>query len=160
MTGGKLRDQRILFLGAGSAGIGIADLIASAMTLEGLTRSGGPRRISLFDVNGLLEPSRTDLFDFQKPYAHPHAPSRDFVAVHRVDQADRPHRGQHQGQGIHPAGDRGDGRLNQRPIIFALSNPTEHAECTAEEALTLVRRARPVRGGRAVPAGPRRRARR
>ena len=34
----------------------------------------------MFDVNGLLEPSRTDLFDFQVPYAHPHPPSRDFAA--------------------------------------------------------------------------------
>src|SRR4029077_10255929 len=53
VTGGKLRDQRILFLGAGSAGVGIANLIASAMTLEGLTEEQARGRISLFDVNGL-----------------------------------------------------------------------------------------------------------
>jgi hypothetical protein len=81
VTGGRLRDQRVLFLGAGSAGIGIADLIASAMTMEELTEGQARARISLFDVNGLIEPSRTDLFDFQKPYAHAHPPSRDFVAV-------------------------------------------------------------------------------
>ena len=101
ITGGKLSDQRILFLGAGSAGIGIANLIASAMVLEGLSKEDARARISLFDVNGLLEPSRTDLFDFQKPYAHPHAPSRDFVEVIKSHQADRDHRGQHQGQGVH-----------------------------------------------------------
>src|SRR5215467_11529093 len=69
LTGARLCDQRILFLGAGSAGIGIADLIAAAMTMEGLTLDQARARISHFDVNGLLEPSRTDLFDFQKAYA-------------------------------------------------------------------------------------------
>src|SRR5262245_5853153 len=81
VAGGKLRDQRILFLGAGSAAIGLAGLIASAMTQEGLSLRDAQARISMFDVNGLLEPSRKDLFDFQQPYAHPHAPSRDFVSV-------------------------------------------------------------------------------
>src|SRR5215831_14106454 len=81
VTGGKLSDQRILFLGAGSAGIGIADLIASAMAQDGLSKTDAQARISLFDVNGLIEPSRTDLLDFQKPYAHPHPPSRDFASV-------------------------------------------------------------------------------
>ena len=107
VTGGKLRDQRILFLGAGSAGVGIADLIASAMALEGLTKEQARTHISLFDVNGLLEPSRTDLYDFQKPYAHPHAPSRDFVAVIEVAQAHGNHRCEHQGKGV-PSTSRGD----------------------------------------------------
>jgi malate dehydrogenase (oxaloacetate-decarboxylating)(NADP+) len=134
ITGGKLRDQRILFLGAGSAGIGIADMIASAMTLEGLTLDEARARISHFDINGLLEPSRTDLFEFQKPYAHPHAPSRDFLSV--VEEL-RPTAiigvstaGKAFTQGVVEA----IARFNQRPIIFAYSNPTERAECTAEEA--------------------------
>src|SRR5215468_8208228 len=80
ITGGKLRDQRILFLGAGSAAIGLAGLIAAAAVQEGVSLQEAQARISMFDVNGLLEPSRTDLFDFQKPYAHTRAPSRDFVA--------------------------------------------------------------------------------
>ena len=58
VTGGKLRDQRVLFLGAGSAGIGIADLIASAMTLEELTLEQARSRISLFDVNDNCSASR------------------------------------------------------------------------------------------------------
>src|SRR6516225_6194543 len=70
VTGGKVRDQRILFLGAGSAAIGLAGLIASAMVQQGLSLKEAQARISMFDVNGLLEPSRKDLFDFQKPYAH------------------------------------------------------------------------------------------
>src|SRR5271170_4988032 len=81
IKGGRVRDQRILFLGAGSAAIGLAGLIASAAVQEGLSLAEAQARISMFDINGLLEPSRKDLFDFQKPYAHPHAPSRDFVAA-------------------------------------------------------------------------------
>lgn len=134
VTGGTLADQRILFLGAGSAGIGIADLIASAMALEELSEEQARARISLFDVNGLLEPSRTDLYDFQRPYSHPHPPSRDFLAT---IESLRPTaiigvstRGKAFSQPVVEA----MARLNQRPIIFAYSNPTDHAECTAEEA--------------------------
>src|SRR5271154_6255119 len=79
ITGGKLAGQTFLFLGAGSAGIGIADLLVEAMTLEGLTQEQARARIWLFDLNGLLESTRTDLADFQRPYAHPHAPTTDFV---------------------------------------------------------------------------------
>jgi malate dehydrogenase (oxaloacetate-decarboxylating)(NADP+) len=134
VTGGKVRDQRILFLGAGSAAIGLAGLIASAAVQEGLSLREAQARISMFDVNGLLEPSRKDLFDFQKPYAHPHAPSRDFVAA--IDSI-KPTAifgvstvgGTFTQQVIEAMS-----RLNDRPIIFALSNPTEHAECTPEAA--------------------------
>ncbi|MBV8053564.1 MAG: oxaloacetate-decarboxylating malate dehydrogenase, partial [Acidobacteriaceae bacterium] len=81
LKGTKLSDERILFLGAGSAAIGLADLLCSAMVKEGLPLNHAQGRISMFDINGLLEPSRTDLVDFQKPYAHKHAPTRDFVAA-------------------------------------------------------------------------------
>ncbi len=81
VTGGKLSDQRVLFLGAGSAGIGIAGLLTAGMMLEGLPEANARSRISLFDINGLLESSRTDLFDFQKPYAHQHTPTKDFIAA-------------------------------------------------------------------------------
>jgi malate dehydrogenase (oxaloacetate-decarboxylating)(NADP+) len=134
VTGGKLRDQRVLFLGAGSAGIGIADLIASAMTLEGLTEDQARGHISLFDINGLIEPSRTDLFDFQRPYAHPHAPSRDFVAVIESLKPTALIGVSTKGKAFTRPVVEAMARLNNRPIIFALSNPTERAECTAEEA--------------------------
>jgi malate dehydrogenase (oxaloacetate-decarboxylating)(NADP+) len=134
VTGGKIRDQRILFLGAGSAAIGLAGLIASGMVQEGLSLKDAQARISMFDVNGLLEPSRTDLFDFQKPYSHPHAPSREFVACIESIKPTAI-------IGVSTAGNtftrpviEAMSRLNVRPIIFALSNPTEHAECTPEEA--------------------------
>ena len=134
VTGGKLKDQRFLFLGAGSAGIGIADIIASAMKSDGMSEVQARARISHFDINGLIEPSRTDLFDFQKPYAHAHAPSRDFAAL--VEEL-RPTIL----IGVSTAAKTFTKQVvetmasvNERPIIFALSNPTDHTECSAEEA--------------------------
>lgn len=134
ITGGKLCDQRLLFLGAGSAGIGIANLIASAMTMQGLSEAEARTRISLFDVNGLVEASRTDLFDFQRPYAHPHTPSRDFVSVIEYLKPTAIIGVSTQGGAFDQRVVEAMSRLNARPIIFALSNPTDHAECTAEEA--------------------------
>jgi hypothetical protein len=69
ITGQKLTDQRFLFLGGGSAGTGISELISRAMTMEGMDISEARSRNALFDVNGLLIKSRTDLADFQKPFA-------------------------------------------------------------------------------------------
>jgi malate dehydrogenase (oxaloacetate-decarboxylating)(NADP+) len=134
VTGGELREQRVLFLGAGSAGIGIADLIASAMTLEGLTEDQARGRISLLDINGLIEPSRTDLLDFQRPYAHPHEPSRDLVAVIESLRPTALIGVSTVGKAFTRRVVEAMARINGRPIIFALSNPTDHAECTAEEA--------------------------
>jgi malate dehydrogenase (oxaloacetate-decarboxylating)(NADP+) len=134
ITGGKLIDQRILFLGAGSAGIGIADLIASAMTRDGLKLDQARARISHFDIDGLLEPSRTDLFDFQRTYAHPHAPSRDFVALIEELKPTAIIGVSTKGKTFTQKVVETMSRINERPIIFAYSNPTEHAECTAEEA--------------------------
>jgi malate dehydrogenase (oxaloacetate-decarboxylating)(NADP+) len=134
VTGGALRDQRILFLGAGSAAIGLAGLIASAMARDGLSLKESQARISMFDINGLLEPSRKDLFDFQKPYAHPHAASRDFVAVIESIKPTAIIGVSTVGKTFTRQVIETMSRLNGRPIIFALSNPTEHAECTPEEA--------------------------
>ena len=134
ITGGKLSGQTFLFLGAGSAGTGIAELLTQAMIPEGLSPQEARSRIWLFDVNGLLESTRADLADFQKPYAHQHPPIKDFVHAIEV---------------IKPTGIIGVStvakafnqrvieamaRVNQRPIIFPYSNPTSHSECSAEEA--------------------------
>jgi malate dehydrogenase (oxaloacetate-decarboxylating)(NADP+) len=134
VTGGKLRDERVLFLGAGSAGTGIAGMIVEGMMLEGLSEVEARARISMFDVNGLIEPGRKDLLDFQRPYAHQHAPSKDFAAVIESIKPTAI-------VGVSTCAKAFDqrvistmARINQRPIIFALSNPTDHAECTAEEA--------------------------
>jgi malate dehydrogenase (oxaloacetate-decarboxylating)(NADP+) len=134
VTGGKMKDQRVMFLGAGSAGTGIAGMIVEAMMLEGLSKAEAQARISMFDINGLLEASRKDLFDFQKAYAHKYAPSKDFAAAIEAIKPTAI-------IGVSTSAKAFDrrvietmARLNKRPIIFALSNPTDHAECTAEEA--------------------------
>ena len=123
MTGGKLRDQRILFLGAGSAGIGIADLMASAMTMEGLTEAQARARFWLFDIHGLVESSGTDLFDFQKPYAR--SPRALAGLRCRMKASGRP-----PSSASAPCEDFTQpvvetmARINPRPIVFAYSNPT------------------------------------
>ena len=129
-----LIEQRILFLGAGSAGIGIANLIASAMQQKGLSLDAARSRISMFDIEGLLEASRTDLSPDQKVYARNAAPTRDLVeAVENLKPTVL--------IGVSTKGGaftqkviEAMSRLNDRPIIFALSNPTNKAECSAEEA--------------------------
>jgi len=134
ITGGRLSDQRILFLGAASAAIGTADLIATAITREGPTLKQARQRISLFDINGLLERSRTDLYGFQKPYAHPHAPTRDFLSAIESLKPTAIVGVSTKGKAFTREIIEAMARLNRRPIIFALSSPTDHAECTAEEA--------------------------
>lgn len=134
IIGESLKDQRILLLGAGSAGIGIADMIRSTMKLEGLSKEQARSRIWMFDVNGLLENTRTDLISQQKVYAHTHTPTHDLVAA--VDSI-RPSiliGVSTIGKAFTQAVVETMSKVNERPIIFALSNPTEHAECTPQEA--------------------------
>ena len=136
IKGTKLSDEKYLFLGAGSAGIGLADLLCSAMVEEGLTLEQARSKVYMFDINGLLETTRSDLFDFQEPYAHKHAPTRDFVAA---IQSIKPTAiigvstvgGTFTQQVIEAMS-----RINDRPVVLALSNPTEKAECTPEQAYT------------------------
>jgi malate dehydrogenase (oxaloacetate-decarboxylating)(NADP+) len=134
ITGQKLSEQRFLFLGAGSAATGIAELISLAMAQEGMDLAAARRRNALFDINGLLVTSRTDLAGFQKPFAQEAAPVPTFVAAVEA---------------LKPTGIIGVStvpelfnhdviaamaRINQRPIIFPYSNPTSRSECSAEEA--------------------------
>jgi malate dehydrogenase (oxaloacetate-decarboxylating)(NADP+) len=134
ITGESLKDQHVLFLGAGSAGIGIADMIRSAMKLEGLSEDQARSRISLFDVNGLLENTRKDLIPEQKVYAHTHAPTHDLVAAVDSIKPSILIGVSTIGKAFTRAVVETMSKVNERPIIFALSNPTEHAECTPEEA--------------------------
>ncbi|HEY6401643.1 MAG TPA: NAD-dependent malic enzyme [Blastocatellia bacterium] len=129
-----LTEQRILFLGAGSAAIGIADMIVSAMRTKGLSQDDARSRISMFDIDGLIEQSRAGLSESQKAYARKAEPSKDLV---KTVEALKPTIL----IGVSTKGGAFDQRvvetmssLNERPIIFALSNPTDKAECTAEQA--------------------------
>ncbi len=136
IKGTSLKDETYLFLGAGSAGIGLSNLLCSALVEEGLTLEQARSRIHMFDINGLLESSRTDLVDFQLPYAHPHAPMplqgftqaiEEFKPTTLIGVSTM-------GGAFDQAVVKAMSRVNERPIILALSNPTEHAECTAEQA--------------------------
>lgn len=80
----KFSDQRILFLGAGSAGIGIANMLVSAMQMEGLSEENSRSHIHLADINGLIESSRQDLNKWQKIYAHDTSPERDLLNMIRT----------------------------------------------------------------------------
>src|SRR5262245_7850990 len=106
------------------------------MAEEGLTLKQAQARVSMFDIHGLLETTRKDLFDFQKRYAHKHAPTRDFVAAIESIKPTTI-------IGVSTVGGtftkdvvEAMARLNERPVILALSNLTEHAECTPEQAYT------------------------
>ena len=134
VTGGKLVDQKILFLGAGEAATGIADLVASAMVAQGLTESAAHQRCWLVDSKGLVVKGRTDLAAHKVPYAQDHAPIGDFLSAVKTLQPTAI---------IGVAAVSGTftkevleemARINQRPIVFALSNPTSQAECNAEQA--------------------------
>jgi len=136
LKGTKLSDEKYLFLGAGSAGIGLADLLCSALVKDGMALEDAQSRVYMFDVNGLLEDSRNDLFDFQKPYAHHHAPTHDFVAAIESIKPTAIIGVSTVGGLFNQKVVESMSRINERPVIFALSNPTDHAECTAEQAYT------------------------
>jgi len=134
ITGGRLKDQTILFLGAGQAAVGIADLTASAMATDGAGEAGACARIWLVDIDGLLIKGRAGLNAATERYAHPHAPAGDFLSAIKALKPTAI---------IGVAAARGAftpevlktmAELNERPIVFALSNPTSKAECSAEEA--------------------------
>ncbi|MEA3071051.1 MAG: hypothetical protein QOD29_2497 [Alphaproteobacteria bacterium] len=134
LKGTKLKDEKYLFLGAGSAGIGLADLLCSALVAQGISLKEAQSRVYMFDVNGLLESSRKDLVDFQKPYAHSHAPTKDFVAAIESIKPTTIIGVSTIGGAFTQKVVESMSRITDRPVILALSNPTEHAECTAEQA--------------------------
>jgi malate dehydrogenase (oxaloacetate-decarboxylating)(NADP+) len=135
-TGGKLADQRFLFLGAGSAALGIARLIAAELQSKGLSAEDARKRVRLFDINGLIESARSDLTDAQKLWAHDDKPSRNFLEVLEDFKPTVLIGVSTKGGAFTREVVEAMSRLNERPIIFALSNPTRKAECTAEQAYT------------------------
>ncbi|MBB3882543.1 NAD-dependent malic enzyme [Acetobacter oeni] len=130
----KLSEQRFVFLGAGSSGLGISDLLVTAMKTEGLSEEEACARITLLDVNGLIEPSRTDLSEEQKRFAHPAEPSTDLLKTIRRVNASVLVGVSTSGEAFNQAVIEEMARLNERPVIFSLSLPLTNAECTAEQA--------------------------
>ncbi|MEQ9103997.1 MAG: NAD-dependent malic enzyme [Rhodothermales bacterium] len=133
ISGVPFEEMRIMFLGAGSAAAGIGQLMASAMQERGVPHDDAFRRLWFVDSTGLVVRSRDGLADHKLPFAHDHAPMQLLDAIQEV----KPH------VLIGATGAPGTfteevvalmSQLNDRPGIFALSNPTANAECTAEEA--------------------------
>lgn len=135
-TKGRLSDQRLLFLGAGEAGTGIADLFVAAAVEEGMSEPAARRRCWFVDSKGLVVRSRTDLAAHKLPYAHdyPFLPTLD-AAVKSLSPTALIGVSGTPATFTQPIVEMMSD-LNPRPVIFALSNPTSKAECTAEQAYT------------------------
>ena len=134
VTGQKLTEQKILFLGAGEAATGIADLVASAMVTQGLSPAAAGERCWLVDSRGLVVKSRTDLAEHKKTYAHDHPPIGDFLTTIRTLKPTAIIGVAAVGGAFNQSVLEAMAEINERPIVFALSNPTSQAECTAAEA--------------------------
>jgi malate dehydrogenase (oxaloacetate-decarboxylating)(NADP+) len=136
VTRKPLGEQKILFLGAGEAGIGIANLIVSAMVDEGATLADARRKCWFVDSKGLVVKGRENLAEHKLRFAHDFPFAPDFLsAVHALEPtviigvstiA----------KSFNQAVIESMSKLNERPIVFALSNPTSKAECSAAEAYT------------------------
>ncbi len=134
LTNVPLKDMRILFFGAGEAGIGIGDLVVEALIDEGMPEAEARKHCWFVDSKGLIVHSRTDLAAHKQRYAHEHEPVRDLLAA---VESIKPHAiigvsgmpGMFTKDVLHAMA-----RHNEHPVILALSNPTSKAECTAHQA--------------------------
>ena len=137
VKGTSFKDELFLFGGAGEAGTGIADLIVAQLVADGMSKEDAMKKCWLYDSKGLVVKSRLKGLQHHKiPYAHEHEEIRDFVdcvkklkptAIIGVSTVAKMFNKEVVDEMC---------KLNERPIIFPLSNPTSKAECTAEEAFT------------------------
>jgi len=134
VTGGKLREQKILFLGAGEAATGIADLIVSAMMADGMSEAEALRRNWLVDSRGLVVKGRSGLSRHKLRYAHEQAHISDFLTAIQTLKPTAIIGVAAVGGAFTPEVLQTMAKLNEQPIVFALSNPTSKAECSAEDA--------------------------
>jgi len=136
IVGGKLRDQKILFLGAGEAGIGIGNIISSALVTDGLSEKEAKKRCWYVDSKGLVVKSRNDLAEYKLPYAHDYEYLKDFLSAVKSLRPTVIIGASGQSKAFTQSVLEAMASYNKRPIVFAMSNPTSKAECTAEEAYT------------------------
>lgn len=129
-----MADQRFLFYGAGEAGVGIGQLTVSALVADGMDRAEAMRRCWFMDSKGLVVKSRTDLAHHKLPFAHEHPPLETLLEVVETVRPTALIGVSGQPATFTPEVLTAMGRINERPIIFALSNPTSKSECTAEQA--------------------------
>ena len=133
----KLSDQHILFLGAGAAATGIAHLIADAMAEDGIDRNEALKRIALFDSKGLVSSTRGDKLAPNKvPFAQAYENTTDFAQAIRQLKPTCIIGVSAQGGAFTEDVVKAMCEVNAQPMIFALSNPTSKAECTAKQAYT------------------------
>jgi len=134
IVGRPLNEMKFLFLGAGEAGTGIADLIVAALVHEGMDEDEARRRCWFFDSKGLVCASRDDLAAHKQPYAHEGTYTADFLEGVELLQPTAIIGVSGQPQRFTQPVLEAMARLNERPVVFALSNPTSKSECTAEQA--------------------------
>uniref|UniRef100_A0A0D9YEC7 Malic enzyme n=1 Tax=Oryza glumipatula TaxID=40148 RepID=A0A0D9YEC7_9ORYZ len=138
LVGGSLSEHSYLFLGAGEAGTGIAELIA----LEISRQTKAPieecrKKIWLVDSKGLIVSSRKEtLQHFKKPWAHEHEPVGNLLDAVKTIKPTVLIGTSGKGQTFTQEVVEAISSFNERPVIFALSNPTSQSECTAEQAYT------------------------
>ncbi len=145
ITGQRMRDQRVVLGGAGASAQGIADLLVSALSADGLSLDEARRRISTVDSRGLVTEARPELEDFKARYARRVAEvaafachDRAHITLEETITNVRPTIlvGTSGTAGLfNEAVVRAMAAVNDRPIVFPLSNPTSKAECTAAQAI-------------------------
>jgi malate dehydrogenase (oxaloacetate-decarboxylating)(NADP+) len=146
ITGGQLKYQRILFAGAGSAAIGLANLIVSALGQQGVATDVARRQIRLFDTHGLVVAGRSGLAAHKVPFAYEGSPSKPFNHLDLASEGPEFIAATDDFKPTILIGVSTVGKLfsrevveamsnyNSRPIIFALSNPIEKHECLPQDA--------------------------
>jgi malate dehydrogenase (oxaloacetate-decarboxylating) len=145
ITGKPMSEQRVLFAGAGAAAQGIANLIIDAMVEEGMDRDEAVSRIMTVDSKGLVTSDRSGLEDFKALYARDAAevagwdvqdPSRITLAETVANAKPTILLGTSgTADSFTEEVIRTMAQVNDRPIVFPLSNPTSKSECTPEQAL-------------------------
>jgi malate dehydrogenase (oxaloacetate-decarboxylating)(NADP+) len=137
LSKGAITTQRVLFFGAGQANCGAAELFVRALMKRGVSAEEARKRIWLFDSKGLVTKSRSATLSSDKlPFAQDAPEISDLLgAVEFVKPTALV------GAAAVPGAFTENvvtkmSELNAQPIIFALSNPTSKAECTAEQAYT------------------------
>ncbi|KAF3941109.1 hypothetical protein ABW19_dt0207662 [Dactylella cylindrospora] len=140
-----LVDQRLVFMGAGSAGVGVARQVMEFYTRQGLSEMEAKSKFYLVDTKGLVTMDRGDrLAEHKKYFARTDNAGHQFKTLEEVIEYVRPTAllGLAATYGIFTESviralkaSVDAGGMNRRPILFPLSNPLSKAECTFQQAV-------------------------